>query len=307
MRVLVLTEKDADSKKFVRAMKEKGIKANSLELIKISLVSKYKKTIIKTIDENIPKYDAVFLQARTNLAPFIEPLIETLRDQNIYCNAKPGSYYLAVNEPYKFVNLAINNISTPKTLASGSIKNIERVSKKISYPVVAKSFIGKDVQQSLIVNSDSELNNFVKSIKTNIDGFMLREFIDDCVISCAVIGEEVFAIDRRSGKTCVSDLDKGRSYKLNEKEKEMVIFTAKVSGLDIARVDIVHGRVIAVEPEIPIDAFNRICSVDLEMHIANYFYYKISEIGVKVTAGDEIKEIAKKLQKTILKRLFSNG
>jgi glutathione synthase/RimK-type ligase-like ATP-grasp enzyme len=304
LRVLVLTEKEKEAKPFVNAMKAIGIKANASQLIKISLVSKHKNTLIKSIDEDIPKYDAVFLQARTNLAPFIEPLIDSLQDKNIYCNALPGSYYLAVNEPYKFVNLCVNNVPTPRNLISGSGKNIEKVSKNVSYPLVAKSFLGKDVQQSTIINSDKELENFVKSIKTKIDGFVLREFVDDCVISCVVIGEKVFAIDRRSGNSCVTDLSKGRSYKPTEKEKAVAIHAAKASGLSIARVDLVKGLVIAVDPEIPTQSFNKICSVDLEMHIANFFMDKINEIGVKRRPSDELRDIVSKLHRTIIGSFF---
>jgi glutathione synthase/RimK-type ligase-like ATP-grasp enzyme len=301
MRVLVLTEKEKEAKPFVDAMKAKGIKANSLQLVKISLVSKHKNTLIKSVDENIPKYDAVFLQARTNLAPFIEPLVDALRDKNVYCNAQPGSYYLAVNEPYKFVNLAVNKIPTPRTLTSGSGKHIEKVSKKVSYPLVAKSFLEKDVQQSTIVNSDTELENFVKSIKTKIDGFVLREFIDECVISCAVIGDKVFAIDRRSGNACVADLSKGRSYKPTEKERDIVIAATKACGLDIARVDLVKGLVIAVDPRIPVESFNKICSVEIETHIANFFVDKITEVGAKIRPSDELRDLVGKLHKTVLK------
>ncbi len=304
MRVLVLAEKEKIAKPFVDAMRAKKIKASYLQLIKISLVSKHKNTLIKAVDENIPRYDAVFLQARNSLAPFIEPLIDALADSKVYCNAKPGSYYLAVNEPYKFVNFSANCVLTPRTLISGSGKNIERISKNISYPVIAKSFIGKNVQQSMFVSSDSELNNFVKSIKTNIDGFMLREFIDDCVVSCAVVGDNVFAIDRRSGKTCISDLEKGRYYKTNESEKENAIKAAQASGLDIARVDLVRGRVISVEPEIPIEPFNKICSINLESHIADFFVDKINEIGPKRTVGDDLREVSEKLHKTLLSRFL---
>jgi glutathione synthase/RimK-type ligase-like ATP-grasp enzyme len=300
LRVLVLTEKEKQARLFVTALKAKGVKTNSLQLIKISLISKHKNTLIKAIDEDIPKYDAVFLQARTNLAPFIEPLIDSLQDKGIYCNALPGSYYLAVNEPYKFVNLCVNNVPTPRNLISGSGKNIEKVSKNVSYPLVAKSFLGKDVQQSTIINSDKELENFVKSIKTKIDGFVLREFVDACVISCVVIGEKVFAIDRKSGDTCVNDLSKGRSYRPTEKEKEIVIRAAKASSLSIARVDLVNGLVIAVDPEIPTEVFNKVCSVDLEMHIASFFVDKVNEIGPKRRPSDELRDLASKLHKTIL-------
>jgi ribosomal protein S6--L-glutamate ligase len=304
MRILVLAEKENIAKPFVNAMKEKGIKANYLQLLKINLVSKHKNIQIKALNENIPKYDAVFLQARTDLAPFIEPLIDILKEQKIYCNAKPGSYYISVNEPYRFVNLSANNIKTPKTLSTGSIKNIQRVSKKISYPLIAKSFIGKNVQQSMIVKTDDELNNFVKSIKTRVDGFMLREFIDDCVVSSVVVGEKVFAIDRRQNNKCVLDLEKGRSYTLTDDEKELVINASRACGLEIARVDFIKGRVISVEPEIPLETFNKICSENVEKHVANFFIDKINLVGAKRTVGDDVVELVNKFSKTVFSRFL---
>lgn len=304
MRILVLSEKEKIAKPFVSAMVEKGVRANYLNLLKINLVSKHKNVQIKALNENIPKYDAVFLQARTNLAPFIEPLIDILQEQKIFCNAKPGSYYISVNEPYLFVNLSTNNVRTPKTLFTGFVKNIERISKKISYPLIAKSFIGKNVQQSILINNDKELNSFVNSIKARVDGFMLREFIDECVVSCVVIGEKVFAIDRRSNDKCVLELEKGRSYSLKEEEKETVIKAANSCGLEIARVDLVKGRVISVEPEIPLEVFNKICSENLEKHVANFFIDKIQAVGVKKNVGDDLIDLANKLSKTIVSRFL---
>ncbi len=303
MRVLVIAEKLSTAKPYVSAMKVRGIKASYLQMIKISLISKHKNTFIKAIDEDIPKYDAVFLQARPNLAPFLEPLIEALNDKKVYCNASVGSFYLAVNEPYKFVNLAVNNVPIPKTLFSGSKKNIERVSKKIAYPLIAKSFKGKDVQQSTIVNNDHELSNFVGSIKTKIDGFILREYINSCVISCVVVGNKVFSIDRKMGDKCV-ELEKGKSCSLKDEQKEVVINAAKASGLDIARVDIVNGRVISVEPEIPLEIFNSICSVKIENTVASFFEDKINEVGAKVHVSDDLKELASRLKKTIFGRFL---
>lgn len=303
MKVLILAEKKETAKPFLSAMKNVGIKANYLQLIKISLVSKHKNTIIKAVDENIPKYDAVFLQARSNLAPFLEPLVEALKDKGVYCNALPGAFYLAVNEPYRFVNLSAKGVKTPKVLISGSSKNIEIVSKKISYPLLAKSYLGKDVQQSTVVQTNLELNNFVKSIKTKIDGFMLREYIDAEVISCIVVGESVYAIKRNSGDKN-QELAKGKSYSLSDEEKKIAIDAANASGLSIARVDMVNKRVLVVETEIPIEIFNKICSLNIENTVANYYKDKILEIGPKRSAADDLIDFANKIQKTVFGRFL---
>ena len=303
MRVLVLAEKKTIADNYVNAFLEKGVSAKYLRLSKVVLVSKKDKTEIKLVGSNIDNFDAVFLQARSTLAPFIEPLLEELTNQGFYVNTKKGSYYLVDNEPYTFVSLAINNIKIPRTLTSGSGKNIERVSKNISYPLLAKSFVGKKVQQALIVNNGKELNSFVNSIKSDIDGFMLREYIDEPVISCIVVGDEVFSVKRKVKDQVVVPIDKGEYYKLSENDKENVINATKVVGLDIARVDLVKGRIISIEPKINLKNFNKICSADIESRIVDFYISKESEIKRK-SIFSELKDIKGIFSNTIFSRFF---
>lgn len=303
LRVLVLAEKKTIADPFVNAFLEKGITAKYLRLSKVVLVSKKEKTEIKLVGSNIENFDAVFLQARSTLAPFVEPLLEELINQGFYVNSKPGSYYLIDNEPYTFVSLAMNNIKTPRTLTSGSGKNIERVSKNISYPLLAKSFVGKKVQQALIVNNEKELNSFVNSIKSDIDGFMLREYIDEPVVSCVIVGDEVFSIKRKVVDQIVVPIDKGVYYRLSENDRENVINATKVVGLDVARVDLVKGRIISIEPKINIKNFNKICSADIESRIIDFYLSKENEIKRK-NIFSEIKDLKSLFSNTVLARFF---
>ena len=135
--------------------------------------------MIKALGEDIPKYDAVFLQARISLAPFVEPLLEELKRKGIYVNVAPGSYFIGMNSPYKFVTLSLAGVKTPRTLTSGSGKNIERISKTVSYPILAKSFKGRDVQQSMVVKDDPMGSSFLfiakPSLQIQQDQIMLAE------------------------------------------------------------------------------------------------------------------------------------
>jgi glutathione synthase/RimK-type ligase-like ATP-grasp enzyme len=303
MRILVLAENRKMAKPFVGAFYSKGIHAKYVRLSKVVLVSRNKKTEIRLVGDDIEQYDAVFLQARPSLAPFVEPLIEELINQGFYVNAKPGSYYLAQNQPYLFVTLAMNGIKTPKTITSGSGKNIERLSSKISFPLLAKSFIGKDVQQALIVNNAKELNAFVNSIKNDIDGFMVCEFIESDVVSCIVVGGNIFAIKRKVNDCVCAPLEKGRSYRVSDYDKETILAAAKTCGFDIARLDIVKGRIIAVEPLIEINEFDKVCSELIETYIADFYNEQYPFIKRK-TIFSEIKEIKSFFSKSVFGRLF---
>jgi len=303
MRILVLAEDKKMAKPFVRAFNQKNIYAKYIRLSKVVLISKNKKTEIRLIGDDIENYDAVFLQARPSLASFVEPLFEELIHQGFYVNAKPGSYYLVQNQPFLFVTLSMNGVKTPRTITSGTGKSIERLSSRVSYPLLAKSFIGKSIQQAIIVNNGKELNAFVNSIKSDIDAFMLREFIDGDIISCVVVGENIFAIKRKINDQVACPLEKGRSYRVSDYDKETILLASKVSGLDIARIDIVKGRVISVEPIIPLVEFDNICSEVIEGFIADFYNSQYPLIKRK-TIFSEIKEIKAFFLKSVFGRLF---
>ena len=169
---------------------------------------------------------------------------------------------------------------------------------------MAKFFVGKKVQQAIIVNNSKELNIFVKSIRTEVDGFMLREFIESDAISCIVIGKKIFAIKRKNNDGSVEELTQGKTVKLSENEEETVISASQASGFDIARIDIAKGRVLKVEPLIPINEFNSICSERIEEHVANFLIEKATQHENKKRIIYDFLGIKKLFSKTIFGRFF---
>ncbi|MFA5931599.1 MAG: hypothetical protein WC821_04805 [archaeon] len=304
MDILVIAEKKTKAAPYVDALIEKGAHAEYLRVSKITLVSRQNETLIKALGKELHSYDAIFIQVRPSLAPFIEPLLEEIKNLGTYCTAKKGSYYIAHNEPYQLVTLACAQVPTPKTLTSGSAKHIEKVSKKVSYPLLAKSFIGKKAQQAIIVNSSRELNFFIKSIKTEIDGFMLREFIRADAISCIVIGRKIFAVKRKHYDGNVNELIQGTIYKPTETEEKNATCAAHACGLDIARVDLVKGKVVKVEPLIPLEEFNQICSEEIQASVASFLLDKAAQHEGKKKTTYDFFGIKKLLSKTIFGRFF---
>lgn len=304
MKVLVIAEKESHIEGFVKAFEEKGFEARFLSFSQINLISKHKNTLIKAKGENIPRYDAVFMQARLNLAPFIEPLMDELIHQNIYANCRPGSYYTCSNEPYEFVALALGHVDTIKTFSVGTPAGIESIAKKVTFPVMIKSFVGTEAQQALVVNSEKELVLFSKSIKKDMDGFIVREFINDDVVTCAVIGDKVFAVKRKLVDRAASKISEGKQYSLSDNESETATKAALVCGYDIAQVDIVDGKVIHVQPRISWNAFNKVTSEQLESHVAQFYADKVSHFGAKKTFSDDLKDLGKMFSKTAFGGLF---
>jgi glutathione synthase/RimK-type ligase-like ATP-grasp enzyme len=296
MNILVIAEKKAATKPIIEAIREKGAHAKYLRISKIMLVTNKNETLIKALGMEIPRYDAVFLQARTSLAPFVEPLLDEIEKIGSYANTKKGSYYLASNEPYLFIALAHANIPTPKTISTASKQILEKDSKKISYPVLVKTFSGKKEQQALIMHNQTQLNYFIKSIKTEIDAFLVREYLEGELISCAKIGKRIFAVKRiEDTKGNIPQIKKGQTYRLTETEEKSVNNAAETIGYDTARIDLVKGKIIKIDPIIPLHEFNEVCSMNLEEEMARHLIKKAEEYADRVKRKYTLIEIAKKM------------
>ena len=296
--ILIIAEKKKQVQSYLDALKNKNQDYKYLRISKITLVSKDKKTEIKTLGETLPEYDAVFIQARTSLAPFIEPLLEELQNLNTFISVKKGSYYIGANEPYQFVTLALAEVPTPKTITTASTKNISKVAEKISYPIIVKTFLGKKVQQSLVIHTKTELNGFVRSIKTEVDAFMIREFIESDVISCAVIGHKVIAVKRKYADEEITDIHAGQTYRLSETDHATVLHAAKANGYEIARVDLAKGRVVKIDPIIPVEEFNTASADNIEEYVADFLIEKALQHEKKAKIPFDFFGLRKIIEKT---------
>ncbi len=302
MNILILAEKKKKVQPILDVLKKRG-HSTYLRLSKIVLVSKKTRTRVKAYGNELDEYDAVFIHARTSLAPFVEPLLEEFEKIGCYTNIKRGSYYTGWNEPYLMVTLTQEQVAIPKSISTGSAKNVEAISNKISYPAIVKTYLGKKVHHVLLVNSSRELKLFAKSLKTEIDGFLVREFIQGDVISCAVIGEKIFAVKRKCTQIA-KEICEGKMFKLSEKEEDLVLSAAKATGYDIARIDLVKGKIIKVEPIIPIEEFNIACGEQIENHIANYLIDKALEHEANKIIPYDFLGIRKFISKTIFAPLL---
>ena len=90
----------------------------------------------------------------------------------------------------------------------------------------------------------------------------------------------------------------------SEKEEGLVLNAAKATGYDIARIDLVKGKIIKVEPIIPIEEFNIACSEQIENHIANYLIDKALEHEANKIIPYDFLGIRKFISKTIFAPLL---
>ena len=292
MKVLILGSKKTKSiNRLVQAFKEKGFsQVDFLEISKLNLVSRGGKTQVVNKGIHIEDYDGVYVRAKLNLAPFVEPLLDHLRDEQIFTQFKPGAFYLNSNEALQIAALNGRGLPVAKTVMVVDPSYIKDAAERFRYPLIFKSYIGQQKTQSILVESPRSLRSLSKSIKLDLDCVIVKEFIEADLIQCAVIGEKVFAIKRRWNGSEIDKLAKGVSYRVSDSEKVIALRAALACNCEIATVKLSRGVVTEVIPDINFPVFNDKTSEDLFGAVAVHFENRIS--------GKKLK--AKKLTPSLL-------
>ncbi len=274
--LLLRVEKTRTQIELQKSFEKKGFNVKTLNLKKLSLLSDRKKTELKNGDINFDKINAVYLRAPLQINSFVEPLLDIFKEKKIYCQYKPNSYYNSSNEALQFNALNLNGIKIAKVVTFGDSNTIQSHVNKFEYPVLFKSFRKQQKSQTILVESARSLKSIAKSIRFNIDGAVIREFVEGPVEDCAVIGDKVFTIRRKWLGDEPQKLSKGKLVKLSKTEKETAVKAAQVCGFDIATVKLAQGNVSKVRPGISYLTFSKKSGDSMFDEVADFYSKKLN-------------------------------
>jgi glutathione synthase/RimK-type ligase-like ATP-grasp enzyme len=283
MNVLVLAGRESKSiKRLRRAFLTKGFaRADYLSISKLNLLSRGGKTRVVNEGIKIRDYDAVFLRAKLMLSPFVEPLLDELKEEGIYTQFRPGAYYLNSNEALQLAALNAKGLPLAKSVVVANPKIIRDSTEKYRYPLIFKSYKGTAKTQSILVETPRSLHSLTKSIKMDLDAAIVREFEEADLIQCAVIGSRVFAVRRRWNGTQIEPLGKGMAYAVSDTEKATAIKAALACGCEVATVKLSRGLVTEVIPDINFPVFSMKTGEDLFETVAAHFHDRIRGIKIR--------------------------
>lgn len=276
--VLIGEEKSEDINILKNAFVSKGFDAAPfVRISKVGLFTKGNKTKIVVGTINFRKYDAVFLKAGPQFTPFVEPFLDELVEEGIYCQVKPESYYITANKSMMYSVLNGKGVEIQKTIIVSSPNLLETILGKIDFPLLVKTFVGHKKTQDIIVDSERALTSFANSIKTRVDAITVQEYLEGDLDYCFVVGKEVYVVMRKWDERKLSHGGKGHATTLSENDSKMAFKAALVCGTDIATVKMINGKVINVSPIIDLLRFNKYLGKELENKIAEHYYEMISK------------------------------
>ena len=274
MSIAIIADAKTDELEALRAaFLKKGFEsAPFIKTSKIGLYTDSQRTEIVVGTINFRKYDAVYLQADAELTQFVEPFLDELIEEGIYCQAKPDSYYSTSNKPLMYTILKSRGVPISKTAIVGSPLYAESAVKGFGFPISFKTFSGQRKTQQLVLDSERSLKSAAKSIKGGIDAVVLQEYLEDDMEYCFVVGKNVNAVRRKWDSKNQEHGKKAISYTVSDKDAETALKAAAAMGLDIATVKMIGGKVINVVPTIDFERFKKAVGTALQERIADHYW-----------------------------------
>ena len=270
MRVALVGEAEHDI--FVRLAQR--IEADYIPISEIGLSTIEGKSGIDRNGKGLLGYDAVFLQVDERLMLFVEPLLDELAENGISCQVKPTAFNIIANKPYTFVSLASRGIPIPKMRSVASGSGIESAIEGLSFPILIEAFRDLDRTQTMILTDKQSLYPFLRSIPFQYNLIMMQELLQDTLVESLVIGEEVFSMRRTWNTERLEHTMKAQSYKLSSKDRQTAIDATRALGIDIARVKMIGGMIVSIDPLIHAERFEKALGIDVTAAIATYFTEK---------------------------------
>jgi hypothetical protein len=257
-----------------KAFEEKGFEVKNIDIKEVSLFSERGKSRIEGPKLCLAETKAAYIEAGLKLTQFVEPLLDEIERRGIYCQVKAGSHYALSNEPLQTTTLNAYAVKIPRTFVFRSQGKVKILANKLSYPALVKTFAKGEKSQRFIVDSPKSLLAMSEGVKHELDGMIVREFIEGDIDQCAVIGDKVYSIQRKFEKGAIQPAKKAKMSSLSSKDRETAIHAARICGCDIATVKMCKGYVLKVKPLVDFLLYNRKTGADLLADVTELFAEK---------------------------------
>lgn len=247
---------------------------------------------------NLKNFDCVIPRIPRTYAWYGYILLSMLKD-SCYLPITPESVILGHNKFLTLVILKEANLPVPETYLASSRDVLERMLKRMKYPVVMKLLYGSLGRGVMFADSPESAKSVMDALERFKQPIFLEEFIENPGedIRVFVLGDEVLAAMRRKAKrgerrANIGIGGRGKMIKdLDPEIEEMAIKAAHTLGMQICGIDIIEGRsgpvIIEANVNVHFEGLARVTKINVAREIVKF-----------------VLEETEKFKKPILRRLF---
>lgn len=252
------------------------------------LVGDTKQVLIRGEAKNLPDFILPRMGANTNYLGL--SIIRHFEKMGIPVINSSNSIDIVRDKFYTLLMLSDSNLPIPKTFLLKHPVNVELISKKIKTPIILKTLSGMQGKGVFLANDKREFKNYIDILSETAPSanLIIQEFIETSYgtdLRVFVIGGDVVACMKRSGsdgnfKANISGGGTGESYILDDEAKMIALEATRITGLDIAGVDLLfdkdgHYKICEINSSPGFKALNEASGTNIAHNILKYIKVKL--------------------------------
>ncbi len=271
--------------RFVEVAKEENIEILVLrpEQIDLFVTMQDRKSIL--VDGKVsPLPDFVLPRMGAGTTYFALAVIRHLERLGVTCINSSHPIEIVKDKLYTQQIMAENNLPVPRTMLAKFPVNIDLIQKNIGFPAVIKTISGSQGRGVFLSRNKKSFDDLMQLIeitnsKVNI---IIQEFIEDSFgrdLRVIVVGGRPIACMQRlapndSFKANLSDGGIGESYALTPEIEWLATEACRVTGLDIAGVDLLfdgdHFKICEINSAPGFRGLEACCDVNVAKEVFRY-------------------------------------
>jgi len=253
--VLIVTKQETENvARLGSALGKKKLFPSIVELSEIGMLARGGRTSVTAKGVDLSDFDACFMDAPIELAPFVEVLLDEFAEKGVFCQAAPESYYVSSNKPFLLSSLSECGVRTPLFEVLPDASALSH-SSGFKFPLVLHRYRGYQEAKRIVVEDESALKALCKSFSES-DVVVLQELIESDLDRSLVVGDEVFNIRKKWSPKKRENVGRGVYHKLSNDAEETVFKACKTIGCSIALVDSSDGMVLEASPYFDVGEFS---------------------------------------------------
>ncbi len=246
---VIYGKKSAQHHHFIEKGKEHFDKVLGVPLEGVRTVYTEEGTKLMYSNTDLTEFDAVYLRLLGSDLMYGEHIPGVLKDNDVYTQMESDSLAIASNKFHMMKVLAEGGVPVPRSTYTLSTSETERAGEMLGYPAVIKIISGYGGKGVMKADSKSDIGPITDTLTLFEQDICLQEFIENPGedIRVIVVGDETYSYKRIGGneeefRSNISTGGNRQRVDPSEEMKEAAVGAARLSGLEIAGIDIIEDE-----------------------------------------------------------------
>ncbi|MFB6215501.1 MAG: RimK family alpha-L-glutamate ligase, partial [Candidatus Aenigmatarchaeota archaeon] len=223
---------------------------------------------VKSREEKISDFDAVFAEIPVENAVFGRVLLEVIEEEGVSINYPSTAFFIMAKKNYLYNVMHEKNLPAPRTVAAASEKAARSIENQLEKPLIARRFDQMVEEEKKKLDEEGSVVDFMEGINYPEEVVLFHEFNPGDKYRCLYAGGEVISLEDRSEDWKLSSDDLQYSN-VSSSQEELVCSTARSIGSPVAEVILRGEQVWDVNPNPDLETYTDVSGKNAYQEMAS--------------------------------------